>query len=79
MVPVVVGSVVPPVVERLPAADKTTVPEVADCTATLPKFISAVWAILIGVRMVALAVAVAVSCADKLCATPSRAKVATKH
>jgi hypothetical protein len=41
-----------------------TVPAVVDWTATLPKFISAVWPILIGVRIVALEVADAVSWAD---------------
>ena len=41
-VPDVRGRVAPPEVDLAPRADNITVPAVVDCTATLPKFISAV-------------------------------------
>jgi hypothetical protein len=44
----------------------TTVPPVPVCTATLPKFMSTVFVMLIGVTIVADAVAVAVACAKEL-------------
>jgi hypothetical protein len=64
-----VGRVTPPVSERDPAGVKTTVPAVA-LTATLPKFISTVLLIAIGVTMVADALAVAETCANVLMEIP---------
>jgi hypothetical protein len=78
-VPVVVGSVTPPVLVRPPAGVSTTVPPVVDCTATLPKFISTVLEMLIGVTIVAVAVAVAVSCACTHVAMPAIINVARKN
>jgi len=62
-VPVTAGNVMPPVNVLVPAGANTTVPAVP-ATATLPKFMSTVLVILIGVTMVADAVAVAVACAN---------------
>jgi hypothetical protein len=67
-VPVVEGSVTPPAppVVRVPAGTSTTVPASEADTATLPKFISTFFTIVIGVMMVAEADAVAVACAKEL-------------
>jgi hypothetical protein len=66
-VPVTDGRAHPPVVERTPAGERTTVPGVAS-TDTFPKFMSAVLAIESGATIVAVAVAVAESegCANIL-------------
>ena len=66
-VPVVAGSVTPPAppVVRVPAGARTAVPAVVAETATLPKFISTVLVIVIGVMMLAEADAVAVACANE--------------
>ena len=61
-VPEVAGSETPPVAERMPAGVSITVPPVAVCTETFPKFISSVYEILIAVRILAVAVALAVDC-----------------
>ena len=73
-VPAVEGSVTPPAppVVRVPAGARTTVPEVAAETATLPKFIPEVMLIEMGVMMVAEQEAVAVAWAKE-----EVAKVAT--
>lgn len=63
-VPAVVGSVTPPVAERTAPGVMTTVPPVAVWTATLPKFMSSVFEMLMGVTMVAEALAVADVCAN---------------
>jgi hypothetical protein len=68
-VPDTVGSVTPPVSEREPAGVNTTVPAVA-LTATLPKFMSTVLLIAIGVTIVADADAVAETCAKVLMEIP---------
>ena len=77
-VPVVAGRVTPPPppVVRVPAGASTTVPESVADTATLPKFISAVLAIEIGVMMLAEHDAVAVACANELLAKPANTTVA---
>ena len=73
-VPAVAGSVTPLVLLRVPAVASTTVPpEVAD-TAMLPKLMSAVFAMLIGVIMVAVAVATSVACAKEFDVNPVIAK-----
>jgi hypothetical protein len=77
-VPAVVGNVTPPVAVRVPAGASTTVPAVVDCTATLPKFISTSLTILIGVTMVAVAVADAVSCPWTVVARHANVNEATK-
>ena len=66
-VPVVEGSVTPPAppVVRVPPGARIAVPAVEAETATLPKFISTVLVILIGVMMVAEADAVAVAWANE--------------
>ena len=66
-VPVVAGSVTPPAppVVRVPAGARTAVPAVVADTATLPKFISTVLVIVMGVMMFAEAEAVAVACAKE--------------
>ena len=66
-VPMVEGSVTPPPppVVRVPAGASTTVPATVADTATLPKFISAVLLIEMGVMMVALQAAVAEACAKE--------------
>jgi hypothetical protein len=69
-VPVVAGRVTPPVNVRVPAGARMTVPAVA-FTATLPKFISTVFEIVIGVTMVADVVAVAETCAKDFPAYPN--------
>ena len=61
-VPVVVGRVTPPVVVLVPSVARITVPGVA-LTATLPKFISVLLAIAMGVIIVAEAFEVALTCA----------------
>ena len=60
-VPVVAGSVTPPAppVVRVPAGASIAVPAVVADTATLPKFMSTVFTIVIGVMMLAEAAAVA--------------------
>jgi hypothetical protein len=63
-VPAVVGSVTPPVAERTPPGVMTTVPPLAVWTATLPKFMSNVFEMLMGVTIVAEALAVADVCAN---------------
>jgi len=65
-VPVVAGNVTPPAppVVRVPAGARTAVPAIVAETATLPKFISTVLTIDIGVMIVALTAAVAVACAN---------------
>jgi hypothetical protein len=60
-VPVVAGRVTPPVVLRAFAGVRITVPS-ATLDATLPKFISVVFVIVIGETMVAVADAVADTC-----------------
>ena len=78
-VPVVAGSVTPPEppVVRVPAGASTAVPETVADTATLPKFISTVFTIEIGVMMFAEAEAVAVACAkDELAAAITITEVA---
>jgi hypothetical protein len=65
-VPAAAGSVTPPVTVRVPAGASITVPPVAVCTATLPKFMSTVFVMLIGVTIVAVDVADAVACAKEL-------------
>ena len=62
-VPVVAGNVTPPVLVRAPAGVSVAVPAVLACTATLPKFMSVVFVMLIGVTIVPVDVAVAVACA----------------
>ena len=57
-VPVTAGSVTPPVIVRPPAGASITVPATA-LTATLPKFISTVLVMLIGMIIVAEEVALA--------------------
>jgi hypothetical protein len=66
-VPFVAGRVTPPPppVVRVPAGARTAVPERVAETATLPKFISTVLEIVIGVMMFAEAEAVAVACAKE--------------
>ena len=66
--PVVAGSVTPPAppVVRVPAGASMAVPAMVAETATLPKFISTVFAIEIGVTIVAEDAAVAVACANEL-------------
>src|SRR5437764_1261906 len=65
-VPVTAGNVTPEVAVRVLAGASTTVPPVAVCTAALPKFMSTVLVIVIGVTIVALAEAVALACAEAL-------------
>ena len=69
-VPVVAGRVTPPPppVVRVPAGARTVVPDKVADTATLPKFISVVLEIDMGVMIVAEAEAVAVACAKVLLA-----------
>ena len=62
-VPVTTGSVTPPVAERVLAGVRTTVPN-EELTATFPKFMLPALTIVIGVTMVAVAVAVAETCAN---------------
>ena len=64
-VPIVAGRVTPPAppVVRVPAGARTVVPARVADTATLPKFMSTVFTIVIGVMIVAEADAVAVACA----------------
>ena len=59
-VPAVAGSVTPPVDVRVPAGVRTTVP-IAPFVATLPKFILTVLEMPIGVTIVAVVLAVAVT------------------
>ena len=77
-VPVVAGSVTPPPppVLRVPAGARIAVPETVADTATLPKFISTVLVIVIGVMMLAEQEAVAVACAKELLEKPITATVA---
>jgi hypothetical protein len=64
-VPVVAGSVTPPVKVRVLAGANTTVPPDVGDTAMLPKFMLVTRAIVIGVMMFADALAVAVACAKE--------------
>jgi hypothetical protein len=64
-VPVVAGSVTPPVLVRVLAGANTTVPPDVGDTAMLPKFMLVTSAIVIGVMMFADAEAVAVACAKE--------------
>src|ERR1700744_3064585 len=66
-VPVVAGRVTPPAppVVRVPVGVSVAVPALIADTATLPKFISTVLEIVIGVMMVAGAEAVAEACAKE--------------
>ena len=64
-VPVVAGSVTPPVKVRVPAGARTTVPPDDGDTAMLPKFMLVTRAIVIGVMMFADADAVAVAWAKE--------------
>ena len=64
-VPTVAGNVTPPVLARVPAGASITVPAVPEA-AILPKFISRVFAILMGVTMLTDELAVAEACANKL-------------
>ena len=59
------GKVTPPVGVLVPATEKATLPG-AEETATLPKFRSTVFVMVIGVIIVADELAVAVACANKL-------------
>jgi hypothetical protein len=68
-VPVVAGRVTPPVRVRVPAGVIITVPA-AVLTATLPKFMSTVLLMAIGVTIVADALAVAETCAKVLMEIP---------
>lgn len=68
-VPAVAGSVTPPVDDIVPAGVKTTVPDV-ELTATLPKFMSVVLAMAMGLTILAVAVADAVICAEVLLEKP---------
>ena len=78
-VPVVAGRVTPDVRVRVPAGARTTVPPVAVCTEILPKLILAVLEMLIGVTMVAVAVAVAVDCAFEVLANAIKRAKAAKN
>ena len=71
-VPVVAGRVTPPAppVVRVPPGASTTVPAVVADTATLPKFMSTVFTIVIGVMMFAEQDAVADACAKELLENP---------
>jgi len=60
----------PPVADRVPAGVRTTVPTEA-FTATFPKFMSTSLEIAMGVTIVAVAVAEAVTCANALDANKS--------
>lgn len=60
-VPLSTGSVTPPLGVRTPAGVNTTVPPVVDCTDKIPKFMSTSLVMAMGVTMVAVAVALAVS------------------
>jgi hypothetical protein len=75
-VPVVAGSVTPPVGVRTPAVSNTTVPPLAP-TAIFPKLISVVLVIPIGVTIVADAVALAVDCACEMVVKPTAAMAKT--
>jgi len=70
-VPVTAGSVTPPAGVRTPPGLRTTVPAIVGLTAKLPKFRSAVFAMAIGVMMVALEAAVAETCALEVTAKPA--------
>ena len=74
-VPLVAGNVTPPAppVVRVPAGASTAVPAMVAETATLPKFISTVLAIEIGMMMFAEADAVAVACAKEAVEQPNTA------
>jgi hypothetical protein len=76
-VPVLAGKVTPPAppVVRVPAGARMVVPATVAETATLPKFISTVLTIVIGVMMLAVTEAVAEACANVLLAKPNTAAV----
>ena len=69
-VPVTTGRVTPPVNVRAPAVGRTTVPPKVGLTAMFPKFMSTSFVMAIGVMMVAVVDAVAVTCANELEANP---------
>ncbi len=69
-VPLTTGRVTPPVSVREPAVGRTTVPPRVGLTAMFPKFISTSFVIAIGVMMVAVVEAVAVTCANELAVNP---------
>jgi len=77
-VPATAGNVTPPVFERVPAGTSTTVPAMVGLTAILPKFISTVFEIAIGVITVADVVAVADTCAKELIVKANIAMVRVK-
>ena len=70
-VPVTAGSVTPPLGVRVADGLRTTVPATVGLTAKLPKLRSAVFAMAIGVMMVALEAAVAETCALEVTAKPA--------
>jgi hypothetical protein len=63
-VPAVAGRVTLPVLVRVPPVARITVPPAPDATAILPKLMSAFFEMLMGVTMVAVAVAGAVAWAN---------------
>ena len=69
-VPVTTGRVTPPVLVRAPEVGRTTVPPNVGLTAMLPKFISTSFSMAIGVMMVAVVEAVAVTCAKEVAVNP---------
>ena len=76
-VPATAGRVTPPVDVRVPAVDNKTVPAVA-LIATLPKLMSAVFAMVIGVTIVAEAALVDETWANKLAESPIRINARAK-
>ena len=77
-VPVTAGSVTPPVFVRVPSGVRTTVPGFTGLTAILPKFISTVLVMAIGVIIVADVPAVADTCANVLAVSASIATIRIK-
>ena len=77
-VPVTAGRVTPPVFVRVPAGARTTVPAMVGLTAMLPKFISTVFVMAIGVITVAEVVAVAETWANVLIEIAIMAMVSAK-
>ena len=77
-VPVTAGSVTPPDFTRDPLVERATVPATVGLTAILPKFISTVFEIAIGVITVAEVVAVAETCAKVLIVKARKAMVSAK-
>jgi len=74
-VPVTAGSVTPPILLLVPSGANTTFPNVVP-TAILPKFISTVFVIEIGVMIVADPVAVPVTCALTVAVTATKTTAA---